>query len=61
MAIESRKLVEDAADLVKVNSRPSAVRIIRANLISCCKIRFAATASDLRSDALDLRLTNGAP
>ena len=61
METESRKLVEDAADLIKVNRRPSAVRTIRANLISCCKIRFAAAASDLRSDVLNACLTNGAP
>ena len=53
-SISQTKLVEDAADLIKVNSRPSPTKISRADLISRCKIRYAATASDLRSDVLGL-------
>ena len=61
MAIESRKVVEVASCLIKANSSPSAARISKANLISCCKIRFAAIASDLQSDAADRLLAHYAP
>ena len=61
MTVESREVVEAAADLIKANSRPSAALINKANLISCCKIRFAAIASDFRSDVLDLLLVQRAP
>ena len=61
MEIESRKVVEVASYLIKANSSPSAARINKANLISCCKIRFAAIASDLKSDAADRLLAHYAP
>ena len=59
--IESRKVVEVASYLIKANSSPSAARINKANLISYFKIRFAAIASDLQSDAADRLLTHCAP
>ena len=55
---EIRKLGGAAADLIKVNGRPSAASINKANLIWCYNIQFAAIALDLRSDALHLHWTS---